>query len=109
METKLHYPERYALVSEDEMTYLDGGSAVGTAMTVVGACVLGASYIWGIRQARSWLEDNGEGNIFTVAGKALDDLSADMSKSLSYFIRDGVAAATVVGLWPLSIILLVFN
>ena len=48
-------------------------------------------------------------NYADVLGKAVDDLGADMSKSLSHFTRDLVAAVTVVGLWPLSIPLLILS
>ena len=74
MEANIRYPEHFAPVAEEEMVYLTGGSilndvvdgvtdvvdgavgvtnsalgALGTIATVVGVCVLGVSYIWGIR------------------------------------------------------------
>ena len=128
MKDNIRYPEHFAPVAEEEMVYLNGGSVLdsvgdtidsvvdttasavnvlGTVATIVGVCVLGASYVWGIRQANAWLDDNAEGNIFTILGRAVDDLGADMSKSLSHFTRDLVATVTVVGLWPLSIPLLI--
>lgn len=124
MKDTIRYPDHFAPVAEEEMVYLNGGSlsdtvdnvvdsassalnVLGIVATVVGVCVLGSSYVWGIRQANAWLDDNGDGNIFTILGKAVDDLGADMSKSLSHFTRDLVAAVTVVGLWPLSIPLLI--
>ena len=126
MKDTIRYPDHFAPVAEEEMVYLNGGSlsdtvdnvvdsassglnVLGIAATVVGVCVLGSSYVWGIRQANAWLDDNGDGNIFTILGKAVDDLGADMSKSLSHFTRDLVAAVTVVGLWPLSIPLLILS
>ena len=126
MKDTLRYPDHFAPVAEEEMVYLNGGSlsdtvdnvvdsassalnVLGIVATVVGVCVLGSSYVWGIRQANAWLDDNGDGNIFTILGKAVDDLGADMSKSLSHFTRDLVAAVTVVGLWPLSIPLLILS
>ena len=126
MKDTIRYPDHFAPVAEEEMVYLNGGSlsdtvdnvvdsassalnVLGIVATVVGVCVLGSSYIWGIRQANAWLDDNGDGNIFTILGKAVDDLGADMSKSLSHFTRDLVAAVTVVGLWPLSIPLLILS
>ena len=130
MENKIRYPEHFAPVAQDEMVYLTGGSilddvgdavdgavhatstainVVGVVATVVGVCVLGASYIWGIQQCKQWLDDNAEGNVFTILGKAVDDLGADMSQSLSYFTRDLVATFAIVGLWPLSIPLLIFT
>lgn len=126
MKDTICYPDHFAPVAEEEMVYLNGGSlsdtvdnvvdsassalnVLGIVATVVGVCVLGSSYVWGIRQANAWLDDNGDGNIFTILGKAVDDLGADMSKSLSHFTRDLVAAVTVVGLWPLSIPLLILS
>lgn len=126
MKDTIRYPDHFAPVAEEEMVYLNGGSlsdtvdnvvdsassalnVLGIVATVVGVCVLGSSYVWGIRQANAWLDDNGDGNLFTILGKAVDDLGADMSKSLSHFTRDLVAAVTVVGLWPLSIPLLILS
>ena len=86
-----------------------GGSAVGGVVTVVGVAVLASSYVWGISQAKDWLSvsSNRKGNLFTVLGRASDALSNDMSKSPSNFLRDTVAAGTVIALAPLSAILLI--
>ena len=77
--------------------------------TVVGAVVLASSYIWGIKQARTWLQQDGnkDGNFFTVMGRATDALAADMGKSAGNFVRDAVSTIMVVALAPLSAILLV--
>lgn len=52
MNKNMNLPAEYAVLSEEEMTYTQGGSDIGgfasAAATVVGAVVLGASYIWGI-------------------------------------------------------------
>ncbi|OUN72418.1 hypothetical protein B5G12_09125 [Faecalibacterium sp. An58] len=124
MKQKIRYPEHFAPIAEDEMVYLNGGSlfedvgnavddavdatnktlgTLGTVASVVGVVVLGSSYIWGLQQANRWLDNNADGNIFTILGRAVDDLGADMSKSVSYFARDLVAAGMVVALWPISI------
>ena len=109
MTNKLNLPASYAVMNEEEMTYTQGGSALGAAATVVGAVVLGSSYLWGISQAKDWLSvsSNRKGNLFTVLGRASDALSEDMSKSPSNFLRDTVAAGTVIALAPLSAILLI--
>ena len=113
---KMNYPADYAVLSNEEMTYTTGGGAVDgaagiamTAATVVGTVVLGSSYIWGIKQARTWLQQDGnkDGNFFTVMGRATDALAADMSKSASNFVRDAVSATMVVALAPLSAVLLI--
>lgn len=111
MKNELKMPAHCAVVSEDEMTYVEGGSyldALSTAATVVGAVVLGASYVWGIGTARSWLNQKGnrKGNVFTVIGRALDDIGEDMSQSPSNFLRDVVSTAAVVGLAPVSVVLM---
>lgn len=110
MTKNLNLPAAYAGLSEDEMTYTQGGGAFGAAATVVGAVVLGSSYLWGIDQAKEWLsiKKNREGNILTVAGRASDAISADMAKSPSNFLRDAVSTAMVVSLAPLSAILILF-
>ena len=55
MTNKLNLPASYAVMNEEEMTYTQGGGALGAAATVVGAVVLGSSYLWGISQAKDWL------------------------------------------------------
>ena len=82
---------------------------MGGVVTVVGVAVLASSYVWGISQAKDWLSvsSNRKGNLFTVLGRASDALSEDMSKSPSNFLRDTVAAGTVIALAPLSAILLI--
>ena len=90
MMKKMNYPADYAVLSNEEMTYTTGGGAVDdaaslatTAATVVGAVVLPSSYIWGIKQARTWLQQDGN------------------------FVRDAVSTTMVVALAPLSAILLI--
>ena len=98
MKQDLHLPADYAVLSDNEMTYTQGGGVISTLLglystgaTIVGTGVLAASYAWGIQQTRDWLKQPGnkEGNIFTVYGRALDALSADMKKSSSNFLRTG--------------------
>ena len=111
MKNELRLPAEYAVMTEDEMTYTEGGSAAfdtfKVAATVVGSVVLGASYIWGISTARNWLSNksNRKGNVLTVLGRAMDDIGEDMTKSPSNFLRDSVSTAMVVGLAPISLIL----
>ena len=108
MNKTMDLPAEYAVLSEDEMIYTGGGADIAqvftTAATVVGAAVLGASYVWGISVSREWIRDksNREGNLFTVLGRATDEIGADMAKSPANFLRDAVSSAMVVGLAPLS-------
>ena len=112
----MNYPAAYAALSNEEMTYTTGGGTVdnaagfaSTAATVVGTVVLASSYIWGIKQARTWLQQEGnkDGNFFTVLGRATDAIVSDMGKSASNFVRDAVSTTMVVALAPLSAILLI--
>ena len=114
MKQNLHLPADYAVLSDNEMTYTQGGGVFTTLLglytagaTAVGTGVLAASYAWGIQETRDWLKQPGnkEGNVFTVYGRALDALSADMKKSSSNFLRDGVSALTVCAMGPLSLYL----
>ena len=113
---KMNYPADYAVLSNEEMTYTTGGGTIDdaagiatTAATVVGAVVLASSYVWGIGQARTWLQQEGnkDGNFFTVLGRATDAIAADMSKSAGNFVRDAVSTTMVVALAPLSAVLLI--
>ena len=111
MNKNMNLPAEYAVLSEEEMTYTQGGSDIGgfAAATVVGAVVLGASYIWGISASKDWLnkKSNREGNLFTVLGRAADAVGEDMSKSAANFVRDAVSSTMVVALAPLSAVLLI--
>ena len=115
MKQNLDLPADYAVLTDNEMTYTQGGGVISTLMglysagaTIVGTGVLASSYIWGIQQTRSWLKQPGnkEGNIFSVYGRALDALGADMKQSSSNFLRDGVSALTVCAMGPLSLVLI---
>ena len=111
MNKNMNLPAEYAVLSEEEMTYTQGGSDIGgfasAAATVVGAVVLGASYIWGISASKDWLnkKSNREGNLFTVLGRAADAVGEDMSAA--NFVRDAVSSTMVVALAPLSAVLLI--
>ena len=114
MKQDLHLPADYAVLSDNEMTYTQGGGVFTTLLglysagaTIVGTGVLDAPGVAGSQQTRDWLKQPGnkKGNIFTVYGRALDALSADMKKSSSNFLRDGVSALTVCAMGPLSLYL----
>ena len=109
MKKYMELPAGYTALSEDEMTYTSGGGAAGAVITIAGVAVLASSYVWGISQAKDWLSvsSNRKGNLFTVLGRASDDIGNDMSKSASNFIRDTVATGMVVALAPLSAILII--
>lgn len=116
MNKNLYLPAEYAVLSSEEMTYTEGGAsgalgALSMAATAVGAVVLASSYVWGIGQARNWVrtESNQKGNIFTVIGRAIDDLEADMAVSPSNFVRDAVSTAMLVGLAPVSVVLVLIK
>ena len=74
MKKYMELPADYAVLSDDEMTYTTGGSAVGGIVTIVGVAVLASSYVWGISQARDWLsvDSNRRGNPLSVTGRAMD-------------------------------------
>ena len=105
MKKYMELPADYAVLSDDEMTYTTGGSAVGGIVTLVGVAVLASSYVWGISQARDWLSvaSNRRGNPLTVMGRAMDAIGDDTSN----FLRDVVSTGTVVALAPLSALLLI--
>ena len=109
MKKYMELPAEYTVLSEDEMTYTAGGSDFfGAVITVAGVAVLASSYVWGISQARDWMSvsSNRKGNIFTIVGRASDDISKDMSKSASNCLRDAVSTAMVVAFAPLSAVLI---
>lgn len=115
MEKRLEYPANYAVLTSEEMTYTDGGVSAGgvvtTVATVIGLGVLASTYVWGVQQSRAWLQNssNRSGNLFTILGRATDDLIADMKVSPSNMLRDAVSAATMVALLPVTALLLIIK
>ena len=114
MEKKLQLPAEYAVLSEQEMTYTEGGSTLdilSTVSTAIGAAVLGVCYFWGISQARTWIRDknNLAGNSFTILGRAVDAIADDMKSSFPNALRDAAAAATYVMLFPVSVVLTIVS
>ena len=97
MNTNLNLPAGYTVLSEEEMTYTEGGSAILTGLVAVTSTIG-----FGVLAQ----PDNKQGNFFTVLGRAFDDIGADMKQSASNALRDGVSVATLVALAPLSAILL---
>ena len=81
MKKYMELPADYAVLSDDEMTYTTGGSAVGGIVTIVGVAVLASSYVWGISQARDWLsvDSNRRGNPLTVMGQLIQLLPSSFS------------------------------
>lgn len=112
MEKRLEYPANYTVLTSEEMTYTDGGVSVSgvvtTVATAIGLGVLASAYLWGVQQSRAWLQDssNRTGNLFTILGRATDDLISDMKVSPSNALRDAVSTATMVVLLPVTALLL---
>ena len=113
MNKNMNLPAEYAVLSEEEMTYTQGGSDIGgfatTAATVVGAVVLGASYIWGISASKDWLnkKSNREGNLIIDQRRAEDADGEKKSKYAENNERDASYSTMVVALAPLSAVLLI--
>lgn len=108
MTNKLNLPASYAVERRGNDLY-PGRQCSWCSCHRRRSVVLGSSYLWGISQARDWLsvKKNRAGNFLTVAGRASDAIAADMAKSPSNFLRDGVSTAMVVAFAPLSAILLI--
>ena len=115
MKQDLHLPADYAVLSDNEMTYTQGGGVISTLLglystgaTIVGTGVLAASDAGGHPQTPDGRKPPGhqEGNNDTGYGRARDAQAADMKKSSSNFLRDGVSAVTVCALAPVSLVLI---
>ena len=98
---KMMMPAYYNVLSTEEMTYTEGGA--NATMSEALLCWLIPPYGWfkGLTAVRNYRRKNP--NTWTETG--LDALTADMQKSSSNFIRDGVSALTVCALAPLSLVL----
>ncbi len=110
MNKNMNLPAEYAVLSEEEMTYTQGGSDIGgfatTAATVVGAVVLGASYIWDISASKDWLNKKSNREQPLHRWAAPDMLSVRICPSPQPTCLDAVSSTMVVALAPLSAVLL---
>lgn len=116
MTNTINLPAAYNVLTDEEMTYTEGGAAaIFTGLiavsSAIGFGVLGSSYIWGIRQAKDWLAQDGnkDGNFFTVLGRAFDAIGEDMRQSPSNALRDGVSTAMMIALAPVTAVLLMVH
>ena len=107
MENTLRMPNSYYVMNEEEMTYTDGGSVVGTVISAgisIGFLINYASCISG---ARNWYAAHKTNNVGTDLNNGINALSAYISSSTVNAIKGVCATVTGIGLWPISLILLV--
>ena len=97
MEYTMKMPTCYNVMSEEEMTYTEGGATLGEALM---NWVPPVGWYMGIMAIRSYRQENPK----TWMESGLDALSKDMSKSPENAIRDmgravwvGASCATGVG------------
>ena len=92
--TELLLPESYAVLTDDEMTYTQGGAQNGgyydpdyeAAYAVgylIGFSVSLGNYVWALGQTRNWIKKNKSGRTVTqMISKGLDDTFSYMNSSI---------------------------
>ena len=93
MKKYMELPAGYTALSEDEMTYTSGGSAVGGVVTVVGVAVLASSYVWGISQAKI-------GSVFPATARATSSPCWAVRPTPSVRICPSPPPTSCVTRWP---------
>ena len=79
MEMTIRMPDRYNAMSQEEMTYTNGGAAadvvaIASAVVSTAAMVYGIySTIWGITGARNWVAANKGGELSPTVEKAVNE------------------------------------
>ena len=113
MEMTIRMPDRYNVMSEEEMTYTNGGAAAdvitvaSAAVSIVASVYAVYSTIWGITGARNWVAANKGGDLMTTAEKAIDQGVTFATSSVGNLIRSCVALMGMTTVWPITAIALI--
>ena len=113
MEMTIRMPDRYNVMSDEEMTYTNGGAAAdviavaSAAVSIVASVYAVYSTIWGITGARNWVAANKGGDLMTTAEKAIDQGVTFATSSVGNLIRSCVALMGMTTVWPITAIALI--
>lgn len=111
MEKKLTMPANYAVLSQDEMTYTEGGAGeiLTAASGVVSLAITGLfiyNYVWGLNAGRSWVKAHKTESTSTIIDHALQDFTAYINSSLVNAVRGVYTAVQYVSLFPITALVL---
>ncbi|MGN0707613.1 MAG: hypothetical protein ACI4JC_06390 [Faecalibacterium sp.] len=114
MENKMMMPANYNVMSEDEMTYTQGGAAVDTLAVsyalfgIAGSVLSIGNLIWSVGVTRDWISKNKSGTsvdaLINLAGKGVNDVANYASKSLWNAVVTVYTAINMTGWWPITAI-----
>ncbi len=113
MEMTIRMPDRYNVMSEEEMTYTNGGAAAdviavtSTIVSTVAGIYAIYSTIWGITGARNWVAANKGGDLMTTAEKAINQGVTFATSSVGNLIQSCVALMGMTAVWPITAIALI--
>ena len=113
MEMTIRMPDRYNVMSEEEMTYTNGGAAaevvtIASAAASTVALVYGIySTIWGITNARNWVAADKGGELISTVEKAMEEGVAYATSGVGPLIRSCVALMGMTTVWPITAIALI--
>ena len=113
MEMTIRMPDRYNAMSQEEMTYTNGGAAadvvaIASAVVSTAAMVYGIySTIWGITGARNWVAANKGGELIPTVEKAVNEGVAYATSSVGTMIQICVALMGMTTVWPITAIALI--
>ena len=106
MEKKLMMPANYNVMSEEEMTYTEGGAGeawlLGYSLgSLAVAAVSIGNMIWGVSESRKWIQANKGGkNVSDLASKGFDAYFDYMNKSVWNAVVGVFSALNAVTWWP---------
>lgn len=110
MEKKLMMPANYNVLSQDEMTYTEGGAdAVDAISGAVSLAIAGLSiynYIWGLSQGRQWMKAHKNQSASDTIDNAMNDFHNYVQSSLFNAVRGIYTAVQYIGCWPITALVL---
>lgn len=113
MEKKMMMPASYNVMSEEEMTYTEGGSAYGVVSAVSGLAgtVIGIwgiyNYYKGLVAGRNFVKANKGMETDAMIEKGMDEFVNYIQGSVPNAIKGIAAASAYVSFWPITAIALV--
>lgn len=103
MEMTMRLPSNYNILSEEEMTYTNGGSDTAEVIgSIIGIGIVGwyvYNYVDCIIMARHWYKENKGANI----GTAVSAFGDFMTSSAGNFFRGVCAVTANLGILPLFV------
>lgn len=102
MEKKLMMPANYNVMTEEEMTYTEGGSIGGTVVALAYAGISIYNEIWAAKNIKSFVNKHKNQNASNTINAAVNEFSAYINKDLQSAVIGIYSAWNQLAWWPVT-------